>query len=388
MHINKYTLIRNLALLCIAGNMVGWLFPFPNMVWRVGLVLLCLYVIVFDEGKRLPCEKALLFFVAFNLLHFFISFLWKSPSYTQIGNILCALLPLSLFVCLSQKEVMTDRFITVMGIVLLITAVLQYYNYSRMAIIRSGVDEDTDITNNASAAMLMLLPMLFLMKNPIQKWITLFVCLFFILSSAKRGNILAAVIPSVLFVYSMLKESRHSGIKIFIVLAFIVAGSIMTYRWIENNDYLLYRIEKAREGNSSGRDEIYAGAWHAWYDSDSFANQLFGVGFDGILKLESTKHRHAHNDWLEVLVDYGLLGVVLYLAVFITVFLQVRRIKSFDMKMAFLSGILIWFFKTLYSMGFTGETLSVAMISMGTALGWYKTERSQAFTANSASVEE
>jgi len=378
MHLNKYNLIRNLALLLIAGNMVGWLFPFPYVVWRVGLVLLSLYVIVFEEGKRLPCEKALLVFVAFNLLYFFISCLWENPSYTQIGNILCALLPLSLFVCLSQKGVMTDRFISVMGIVLLVTAILRYYNYSRMVIIRLGVDEDTEITNNASSVMLLLLPMLFLMKNQIQKWITLTVCLFFILSSAKRGNIVAAVIPVVLFVYSMLKDSRRSGIKIILVLAFIVVGSIMTYRWVVNNDYLMYRIEKTQEGNSSGRDVIYAGTWHAWYDSDSFVNQLLGLGFDGTLRLEATTHHHAHNDWLEVLVDYGLFGVLLYLAMFISLFLQVRRIRSFEMRMAFLSGLLIWFLRSLYSMGFTGETLSVAMISMGTALGWYKTERNQA----------
>ena len=378
MHIKKYNLIRNLALLFIAGNMVGWLFPFPNMVWRLGLVLLSLYVIVFEEGKRLPCENALLFFIAFNLLHFFISFLWKNPSYTQVGNILCALLPLSLFVCLSQKGVMNDRFIAVMGIVLLITAILQYYHYTRMAIIRSEVDEDTDITNNASVAMLMLLPMLFLMKNQIQKWITLLVCVFFIVTSAKRGNILAAVIPVGLFVWFSLKDSRRSGIKIILVLALIVGGAFLTYRWMANNDYLMHRIEQTQEGNSSGRDIIYAGAWHAWYDSDNFVHQLFGLGFDGILKLESTGHHHAHNDWLEVLVNYGLLGFFIYLALFVSLFLQVRRIKSFEMRMAFLSGLLIWFLKTLFSMGFTGETLSVAMISMGTALGWYKTERNQA----------
>lgn len=378
MKIYKNTFIRNLALLFIAGNMVGWLFPFPNMVWRVALVLLCLYVIVFEEGKRLPCEKALLVFVAFNLLHFFISFLWKNPSTTSIGNILCALLPLNLFVCLSQKGVMNDRFITVMGIVLLIIAVLQYYYYSELMLMISGLDKDTNITNNASVAMLMLLPMLFLMKNRNQRWITFFVCLFFILASAKRGNILAAVIPSVLFVYSMLKDSSRSWIRMVLVLVVIVAGSIMTYRWIDNNDYLMHRIEKTQEGNASGRDGIYAGAWHAWFDSNNFVYFLLGRGFDGTTELQSTNHHHAHNDWLEVLVDYGLLGVFIYLALFITLFLQMRRIKSFEMRMAFLSGLLIWFFKTLYSMGFTEESLSVTMISMGTALGWYKTERNLA----------
>ncbi len=388
MHINKYNLIRNLALLSIAGNMVGWLFPFPNIIWRVSLVLLSLYVILFEEGKRLPCEKVLLFFVAFNLLHFFISFLWKTPSYTQIGNILCALLPLSLFTCLAEKGVLTDKFISIMAVILLITGVLQFYHYERMAIIRSALDEDMDVTNNASVALLMLLPLLFLLKNQFQKWITLMFCLFFIVTGAKRGNILAAVIPVGLFVWFSLKDSRRSGVKTILVIALIIGGAFMTYRWVSNNDYLLHRIEQTEEGNSSGRDVIFAGAWHAWYDSESFANQLLGLGFDGILRLESTSHHHAHNDWLEVLVNYGLLGVLLYLAVFVSLFLQVRRIKSFEMRMAFLSGLLIWFFKTLYSMGFTSETLSVAMISMGTALGWYKTERSQIFTASSSSIEE
>ncbi len=377
MIINKYILIRNLALLSIAGNMVGWLFPFPYLVWRFALVLLSLYVIVFEEGKRMSCEKALLVFVAFNLLYFFISFLWENPSYAQIGNILCALLPLSLFVCLSQKKVMNDCFITVMGVVLLVTAVLQYYHYERMALLELRND-DVDITNNSAVAFLMLLPMVFLMKNNIQKWVTIMICIFFLIMGAKRGNILAAVLPIVLFVYSMLKDSRRSGIKIVLVLALIVGGSILTYRWISNNDYLMYRIEQTQAGYSSGRNVIYAGAWHAWFNSDNIAKQLFGLGFDGILDLESTRHRHAHNDWLEVLVNYGLLGAILYFAVFITLLLQVRRIKSFRMRMAFLSSLLIWFFKTLYSMGFTGETLSVAMISMGTALGWYKTERNQA----------
>ena len=137
-------------------------------------------------------------------------------------------------------------------------------------------------------------------------------------------------------------------------------------------------MEKTQEGYSSGRDVIYAGAWHAWSDSDSFVTLLLGRGFDGILKLESTGHHHAHNDWLELLVNYGLLGVFVYLVLFVVFFIQASKIESLELKYAFLSGLLIWFLKTLYSMGFTGETLSVAMISMGTALGWYKTEGNQA----------
>ena len=373
---NKYVLIRNFALICIAGNMVGWLFPFPNLVWRLTLVLISLYVILFEEGKRLPCEKAVLIFTAFNLLHFFISYLWKNPSMTQIGNILCALLPLSLFVCLSQKGVMNDRFFTIAGIILVVTAVLQYYHYERM-ILMGRTNEDADITNNSTVAFLMLLPMVFLLKNNIQKWATLLVCLFFLIMGAKRGNILAAFIPVLLFVRYVLKDSRRSALKTIFVFGVIVGAAFFAYRWVVNNDYLMYRIEQTQEGNSSGRDVIYAGAWHAWYDSDNFVTYLFGKGFDGTIHLEQTTHHHAHNDWLEVLVDYGLIGIVLYLWIFLAFAFQVGKYKTFEIKIVLLSAIFIWFFKTLYSMGFTSETLSVAMISMGTALGRYKVDKKQ-----------
>jgi O-antigen ligase len=296
---------------------------------------------------------------------------------TQIGNILCALLPLSLFVCLSQKGVMNDKFFTVAGIVLVVFSILQYYHYERIVLMNRGTD-DGDVTNNSTTAFLMLIPMVFLFKSNIQKWATLLLCLFFLIMGAKRGNIIAAFIPVLLFVRYVLKDSRHSAQKTILVFGGILVAAFFTYRWVASNEYLMYRFEQTQEGNSSGRDVIYAGAWHTWYDSDNFANQLFGLGFDGILRLEATGHHHAHNDWLEVLVNYGLLGVLLYLAVLISLFLQVRKIRSFEMRMTFLSGLLIWFLKTLYSMGFTAETLSVAMISIGTVLGWYKTEKNQA----------
>ena len=375
---NIYILLRNLATLFIVGNMVYWVFPFPAVVWRVALVLLSLFVIFFKEGKRLPCENTVLVFVVFNLIHFFVSYLWKNPSTTQIGNILCALLPLSLFTCLAEKKVMTDRFFMVFGLILIVSSILHFYHAESEALIRMAAADDTDITNNASTSFLMILPMLFLMKNSLQKWASLLVCLFFLVMGAKRGNILAAAIPLGLFVWSVLKGSRRSVIKTILVLALIFGVAFVTYRWVVNDDYLMYRIEQTQEGNSSGRDAIYAGAWHAWHDSDSFVNLLFGMGFDEILQLESTGHKHAHNDWLEVLVNYGLLGVILYLAVFIALFLQVRKIKSYDLRLVLLSGLFIWFSKTLFSMGFTDETLSLAMISMGTVLGRYKTERNQA----------
>ena len=86
MRINKYIFIRNLALLLIVCNMLGWLFPFPNLIWRVAFVLLSLYVIAFEETKRLPCEKAVLLFTLLNLVHFFISLLATSLAASALAS--------------------------------------------------------------------------------------------------------------------------------------------------------------------------------------------------------------------------------------------------------------------------------------------------------------
>lgn len=374
MLINKYNIIRNLAILFIACNMLYWLFPIPPLFWRVGLVLLSLFVIVFKERDYLSCEKAILFFTLFNLIHFFVSFLWQRPSTTQIGNILCAMLSLSLFVCLSEKGVMNDKAFFIIGIVLLVGAIMNYYHSERIALEGLISDNDTDITNNSSVVFLMLLPMLFLMKNNFQKWASLLVCIFFLISSAKRGNIIAAIIPSILFVHYTFKDSRRSVLKTIMALGVIVVVSYLTYYWTVSNDFLMYRIEQTTEGNSSGRDVIYAGAWHTWFNSNNFFHYLFGYGFDGTVHQSSTLYHYAHNDWLEILVDYGLLGIPFYLMIFLSLIKPIRRVQAYEMKMVLVSSVFIWLFKSVYSMGFTEEALSVMMISMGTALGRYKTE--------------
>ncbi len=372
MRFNRYIIIRNAAILLLICNMLYWFFPFPPLLWRVGYVLLALYVIIFKEGNRLPCEKIVLLFVLFNLIHFFISFLWITPSTTQIGNILCAMLSLSLFAYLSQKGVMNDGAITIIGIVLTVVSVIQYNHYESVAIVTRELDEGQSITNNATMAFLAILPMLFIMKNDIQRWITLLVCIFYILMGAKRGNIVAAIIPVGLFVYCMLRNRRRSGLKMIIVLAVIFGIAVVTYRWVSNNDYLQHRIEQTEEGNSSGRDVIYANAWRAWYGSGNLSVYLLGYGFDGTIHHPIMNKYHAHNDWLEILVDYGLLGIFLYLLVFIIFALQVKKVNSIEMKFVLISSIIIWLSKSLYSMGFMEETLSLMMISMGTVLGRYK----------------
>ena len=367
---NRFVFIRNLALLLIVCNMLYWLFSFPPVVWRVGMVLLSVFVIALEGGAKTGMEKAVLAFTFLNLVYFVLSFLTITPSFTQFGNTLCAMLTLSLFACCGEKGAMTDGFFFVVSIVLLLVSIASFYHAQTTAWIQLGLEEGTDITNNATSAFLMLLPMLFLIKKDWIKMVFLAICLLFLIMGAKRGNILAAIIPTGLFVWYMLRDSRHSAAKTFLLVAAVIVIGYLAYHWFSTNEYLMYRMEQTAEGNASERDIIYANAWHTWYDSQNIFRFLFGYGYDATIHHPMMEGYRAHNDWLEILVDFGLLGIVFYIAVFISFLKHIRRTLNLQVKMILLSSFFIWLFKSAYSMGFTESNMPLLMISLGTAVGW------------------
>lgn len=364
---NKYVIIRNIATIIVLGNILYTFFPFRPVVWRLSMVFLSLLVLLFAKWRKTPFEKAVLVFAFFNLAHFFVSFIWINPKFSIIGNILYALLPLSMFTWLSQKGVMSTKFISILSLLLLIASIPHFFNNRVVFLERIGaVDEDASVTNNASGLFLFLIPMLFLVKNNIQKWAMLSVCVVFIILGAKRGNIIASIIPLILFISFELKGASNSGVKTFFVIVLLSVLSYLLYKWMITYDFLLYRWDMTKEGNSSGRDVLFAECWHLWKDSSNPITYLFGFGFDGTLQ---HINKYAHNDWLEILVDYGLIGIILYLSVFVGFVSQIKKTKDYTSKRVLWSVLAIWLFKTLYSMGYTEQDLILLMISVGTVLG-------------------
>ena len=363
--VNKYVLIRNLAILCMVGNMLYFLFPFPAIVWRLSFVLLSLYC-VFEYGARFGfsrMEKAILVFVSVNLVYFFVAYLWLTPSTTHIGNTLYALLAFTTFAFLGKMGKLTSRFVTAIAVVLTVAAIPAFYNAQQIALSKL-VTGGEDTTTNASSLFLMLLPLIFLVKNKAVSLGLFCVCLFFLVQGAKRGNIVAAVIPSMLYVWVLFKENRKSFFKMSLLVVAIMAIFVWAKDLVLGDDYLLQRYEDTLEGNTSGRNVIYATMWNLWAGSDSLINYFFGYGYDGTIT-HSFMHKRAHSDWLELLVNFGVLGVLCYVSIFVALMKSYLKYPSGVFRYAFLSIVGIWFLKSLYSMGFTDESLALLSISFG-----------------------
>ena len=318
-------------------------------------------------------EKAILMFSGLNLIYFFVSYLWNNPSTTTLGNTLYALLAFVMFAILGKKGILTRKFILVSAILLTVAAIPSFYNAQRLAFAKlvSGGEETTV---NASTIFLMLLPLLFCVKKRIISLVLFCVCLFFLITSAKRGNILAAVIPAILFLWLLFKENKKNIFKKSVLIIAVAAIAVWAKGLILSDDYLLSRYEDVLEGNVSGRDVIYSTMWNMWSGSDNIVNLLFGYGYNGTF-LYSPMHKFAHNDWLEILVDFGLLGALFYAAIFISFARLYFRLDRGYPRLVCIAIVSIWFMKTLYSMGFTDEMLALMAIPFGCLFSEYFTDK-------------
>lgn len=348
-------------------NMLYFYVPIRPIIWRLLFVILALVVTFSPNNKRTFVENSVLAFIGLNLFHYFLSFIWLVPNSTQLGNILYCLSALLLFSYLGRCGVLTERFFTICIILLSLAGIAYYYNNLALAANRLvGFDEER-FTNNASVVFLFLLPSLLFIKKDAIKYVLLGIYLFFLISSVKRGNIVAAILPVIFIIYESLRNNKRLSWKTLFVFAVIIGLFYLSKEWILGNNYFLARLDDSLHGQTSNRDRIYAAAWSLWYNSDSLVNILFGYGFDGTITHIFNNYR-AHNDWLEVLVNFGIIGVSLYLTIFIAFARAIKNSRIHLVKVVLLSAVSIWFLKSCYSMGFTDEYLAILAIPIGAAL--------------------
>lgn len=222
----------------------------------------------------------------------------------------------------------------------------------------SSADE---FTNNTGYIFVSILPLLFLkQKNTILQYVFIGICAIFIVAAVKRGAILIGGISILYFVISSIKQSnrkKRSKIIAFLIIAILISGYYIT-DYISNSDYFSYRLNNTLEGNMSGRDEIYGGIWDAYFSS-GFFHMLMGSGADSSIYYTGLL---AHNDWLEILINQGLFGIVIFLCYNISLFKTWRKYsKNTDIGLCFSALFFILFLKTFFSMSYTEYSLYICM---------------------------
>jgi hypothetical protein len=256
----------------------------------------------------------------------------------------------------------TDKSVALVGLSFLILSVARFI-YNKALLMNEYGTEDN--TNNTAYFFVCYIPFLPIVLKEYKKLgiLSIFIAAGFLISGAKRGAILCAVVAVVVSVCFLIIRKRLnfqlilSGVIVCIPLYFFIAKEY------SENDYLQKRVESTKENNASGRDVAYAMLWNHWVSDPNLATQLFG---NGSAQSVAVWGNYAHNDWLELLIDNGLVGCLLYLAIFISLFRQIHRTKiGFIYQLTLYLCVLMWLMKTVYSMGYTSISNGMMMIVLG-----------------------
>lgn len=162
------------------------------------------------------------------------------------------------------------------------------------------------------------LPWLLLAKGKTTRLMLLVLFTIIGVWSLKRSVMLTLVFIWSAYFISLIKNKGRSGLNLFLIVILIVGG-IYGYSYGDQlfKGELSERINREETDEGRNRLGIYTVTWSMIQSSSSESLVLghghFGVRRDSILEIS------AHNDFLEVLYDYGIIVLLLYLTLWVYV---------------------------------------------------------------------
>ena len=367
-------------------NSQGIFFPKGTLFTQVLVVLLILislyymFVVNIRYRKNLP-----IFFRGLNLLIFMFTLYgtyliiggYDSSEYAKqvdsssyLKGIYISLLPIYPFFAFFKEKLIDEKRILVWIVVFFVLATGEYFENQRMMLLAAMQRGSTaeEFTNNAGYTFLALIPAcVFFYKKPLLQYFGLGYCMIFLLMGMKRGAVLIGIVCLIWLLWNNLKSSNVKK-KLFLLLLTTVLCSIgyLFVHWrMEDSTYFQKRIEKSLEGNSSGRDQIYSSMIDYYWNETGPLQFVFGTGANATLKVGKN---YAHNDWLEIAVNQGMIGLFIYM-LFWFFWIRECSFKSSNIQINLAMNLLfvICLLKTFFSMSYGDMTISMTFI-MGRCL--------------------
>lgn len=275
-------------------------------------------------------------------------------SYTYIKSIYLSLLPIYSFYYYTKKGFLTAERLRIWGVIFLISVTLSYFRLQRDAleVLLDKGSHANEITNNSGYLFLSCLPLLVLYrKKPLVQFATLAFVMAFIVMGMKRGAIAIGLVCAVYFMSQSIRNSKGKTRFLFILLSIgICIGAVFFFIYeMTTSDYMMKRIDDTLAGYSSGRDNLYSFFWTYFTEQADFIHYLIGRGANGTLEIY---YNYAHNDWLEIAVNQGLLGLIVYVFYWLCFYKTWRNAINIDAKTILALMFLIFFAKTMFSMSY------------------------------------
>ena len=306
-------------------------------------------------------------------------------SYDYLKLLLTSLLPIYSFFYFGEQGYITKDKLTIYVIIFIALAVNQFF-YSQEQILATrsnNNNENFEVTNNVGYIFVSIIPLIALVKRNLIKYVSLCICVAFAYLSVKRGAIVTSTISLLLFLLMSLKSSKRGHKFVILIVIFAIAFGLYYFvlNILQNNALFLYRLESTQSGEIGVREKIFSDLWEHFLNNRSLLSILFG---NGAFATAETTINFAHNDWLEILTDQGLLGVIIYVFYWLCFYKTWRKNKmqnSSSFSMSIILFMFIFFIKTFFSMSFINLEIP-ATLALGYSLSQINNNQKTNFIHN------
>lgn len=324
----------------------------PNYIVLVYFFLTFLFfiLILFNIAKKKRFSKIIFFSILLGVYSLCITLIVGNKAFIDayIGTMLWGeIITISYLIGnnVANKKILFNSMIVTSGLIFYTYLVNYFQNFMR-----------TPSFVNSIYYVLLLLPYILTIKNNLYRITGIFIIFICTLVSMKRTAIIALIIALVVFfivnrTIINIEGQRNVDITRLIKLFLLSMTFIYIYRYIYASfDLNIFeRFINLKDDGGSNRDVIYNNIWDVQNQS-TITDWFFGKGHEGVY-LVSGIGTSAHNDILEVLYDFGLLGLLLYLIIIINLCKKAlygiqKKIKNYD---AFAASLVLFLVISMFS---------------------------------------
>jgi O-antigen ligase len=181
---------------------------------------------------------------------------------------------------------------------------------------------------------LMILPWFFSIPKPAWRYLGLAAITFMVLVSVKRTSLIVLSTSAIAYfaVHNVVDRSkRWLSAILFSIFIFALGSAAFLYLDESGGGYFASRLKAATSDEGTGRLSIYKDTVNLILKSTPI-EYVVGHGFDTVVR-HTREGVSAHNDWLEVIFDFGIVGLILY--TLLHVFLIAKSFELIRMRSPF-----------------------------------------------------
>lgn len=347
--INIFILCTYLLILPIdaaLGNILGDIslinyIAFIYVIMRVLYICLCERKINIKGIKR---NKFIYIYLVYSLL----STLWRGSSDINTWYIISLITASTVSVLAitdkytetDAKKIKNSMFYSVLSIIIAYIFLADYSSENGRLVFNSSKTMDP---NYFAICLSIIVAILFnniiRNKKKIISLIFISVVFFVIILTGSRSGLITNIVTIIIsFVFTKTKRTKKIAIVAFLILISFILVVNMD-KILPENIFQRFSIEYTKNDGGAGRINIWKAGIETFKNA-SILREFFGTGFGTFQYVVTKYHKVAHNVYIQILVEQGIIGIFIFLSAIIKALLYAIKEKKY-IELAAISGLLI-----------------------------------------------